>query len=140
MKEFTLNQLHNLTNIPTPTIRAWTLKAENGVVYDGNNIKNVRIQLAKRFKEAEIQKMFGCKVEEIVIIKSVKTSKNYIDIADLQIGKTYILHNYSLETTLTLIKMLKVEEEELYLFKNEKGYKALSKAEIEKPNIKFEEC
>ena len=140
MKQFTLTQIHELTNIPTPTIRAWTLKAEPGVIYDGNNIKNVRSQLSKRYKPNEIQTIFGCNVDEIQIVKSVKTSKSYIDVDDLVENQNYIIHNYSLETEVTFKQIVEIDDDEVYIFTTEKGYKALSRNDLEKPNIKIEEC
>lgn len=136
-KKLTLQQLHDMTQIPTPTMRAWLLKANNGEVYTGNNIANFRTQLSKKLPECE--KILGCKAEDVEILKNVRQHKEYVSVEDLKIGSAYILHNYSLVTEVTLRKVIELEGSKLYIFQKEDGYKTYGLDELTKPNIKFEE-
>jgi hypothetical protein len=139
-KKLTLQQIHDLTNIPTPTIRAWLLKAEPGQVYTGCNLSNFHAQLAKHYTKLDEQtKIFGCAINDIEIEKNVRTHKEYIRLDDLEVDHVYNIHNYSLITTLTLKKVEKIDDDKVYIFVNEKGYKAYSVDELVKPNIRIEE-
>ena len=139
-KKLTLQQIHNITNIPTPTIRAWLLKAEPGQVYTGCNMTNFRTQLAKHYTKLDEQtKIFDCAINDIEIEKNVRTHKEYVRLDDLEVDHIYNIHNYSLITTLTLKKVEKIDDDKVYIFVNEKGYKAYSIDELVKPNIRIEE-
>lgn len=141
MKQFKLKEISNLLNIPTNTIRRWLLKPIQNEVYhkDVWNQNEMRVQLRKY--DLDYEKLLGCKVDEIELIKSTKGSlKEYVDLEDIEINQTIILHNYSLETTLTLVEVKDLNDTQLYLFFNEeKGeYKTYTNIQLSKPNFKFE--
>ncbi len=141
MKQFTLKELSNLTNIPTNTIRRWLLKPVVGQVYNKEiwNQVEMRNQL-KKYELDEI-KVLGCKVEEVECIKSSKSStKTYIELNEVEIDQTIILHNYSLETTLKLVEVRELNGTKLYTFYNDEKdeYRTYSLDQLSRKNIKIE--
>ena len=141
MKQFTLKELSNLTNIPTNTIRRWLLKPVVGQVYNKEiwNQVEMRTQL-KKYELDEI-KVLGCKIEEVECIKSSKSStKTYIELDEVELDQTIILHNYSLETTLKLVEVRDLNGTKLYTFLNEEKdeYRTYSLDQLSKKNIKIE--
>ena len=141
MKQFTLKELSNLTNIPTNTIRRWLLKPVVGQVYNKEiwNQVEMRTQL-KKYELDEI-KVLGCKVEEVECIKSSKSStKTYIELNEVEIDQTIILHNYSLETTLKLVEVRELNGTKLYTFYNDEKdeYRTYSLDQLSRKNIKIE--
>ena len=138
--ELTLNELSTMTNIPTPTIRRWCLKPVVGEIYNKDvwNIEEVKTQL-KRYVEGGSS--FNFEIDEIVLVKSKKSTKhNYIKLENLEIGKTYVLHNYSLTHTLKLITVNVVNDQTLYVFadQDKNGYKTYMFEQLNRDNIKFE--
>ena len=141
MKQFTLKELSNLTNIPTNTIRRWLLKPVVGQVYNKEiwNQVEMRTQL-KKYELDEI-KVLGCKIEEVECIKSSKSStKTYIELNEVEIDQTIILHNYSLETTLKLVEVRELNGTKLYTFYNDEKdeYRTYSLDQLSRKNIKIE--
>lgn len=141
MKQFTLKELSNLTNIPTNTIRRWLLKPVVGQVYNKEiwNQVEMRTQL-KKYELDEI-KVLGCKIEEVECIKSSKSStKTYIELDEVEIDQTIILHNYSLETTLKLVEVRELNGTKLYTFYNDEKdeYRTYSLDQLSRKNIKIE--
>ena len=141
--ELTLKELSSKINIPTNTIRRWCLKPIIGEVYNKDvwNIKEVRSQL-KKYEDINFVEKVGCEIDEIELIKSKKsTTKSYVNLKDVEVGQTIILHNYSLEYTLTLKKIEEIDDTQIYIFKDEDKdeYKIYSLSQLSKSNIKFEE-
>ena len=140
MKQFTLKELSNLTNTPTPTLRRALLKPIVGEVYhkDVWNQKALRDLLTKYDVD---EKVLGCKIDEVECIKSKKeSSRDYIQLKDLQINQMVILHNYSFEKEVKLVEVRMIGNEKAYIFKDEKGnYKTYSEDQLNKKNIRFEE-
>lgn len=143
MKQFTLKELSILLSIPTNTIRRWCLKGEVGEVYNKEvwNQKEVRRQLRK-YEDLDVKKLLNCEIDEIELIKAKKIStKNYISLKDLQINQTIILHNYSFESTLTLVDIKELNGQKIFTFvKDETNeFKTYSEDQLTKKNIKIEE-
>ena len=138
MKQLTIKQLNTMINVPEATIRAWIMKPIDGVPYSRKNINytNLQTKLKKYFEDFEAK--FGFKVEDIEIVVGEKTKKVYTKVEDLVEGDDIVLHNYSLQSELTLLQKIIIEDEVVYLFRGEKGLKAYYAQELEKSNIKIE--
>ena len=138
MKQLTIKQINKMINVPEATIRAWIMKPIDGVPYSRKNINYVNLQtkLKKYFEDFEAK--FGFKVEDIEIVVGEKTKKTYTKVEDLVEGDDIVLHNYSLQSELTLLQKITIEDEVIYLFRGEKGLKAYYQQELEKANIKIE--
>lgn len=138
MQQLTIKQLNKMINVPEATIRAWIMKPIDGVPYSRKNINysNLQMKLKKYFEDFEAT--FGFKVEDIEIVVGEKTKKTYTKVEDLVEGDDIVLHNYSLQSELTLLQKITIEDEVVYLFRGEKGLKAYYAQELEKANIKIE--
>lgn len=151
MKQLTLKELSELTNISTGTIRSWTLKPIQGQPYNSKNINYdaMRAQLTKYFgDDKQFKKRFGLSIDEIEIIKGERTTKEYVQFNELEIGDTIIMHNYALQTEMTLVSkhFVKVDEEtgngvELWTFEladKPNNFKCYTEVQLTSANIKLE--
>lgn len=139
--EMTLKQLSTLTNISVGTLRSWTLKPINGQPYNSKqvNYEVVRAQLKKYFDDFE--KRFGFSIDQLVIVKGERTTKEYVEPDALSIGDTIILHNYALQTEMTLVSIHKVNNITLWIFEvNDRDgqYKCYTMGQLTSSNIKLE--
>ena len=151
MKQITLRELSEMTNISTGTIRSWTLKPIQGQPYNSKNVNYdaLRSQLTKYFESDEqFKKRFGFSIYEIEIVKGERTSKEYVQFNELEIGDTIIMHNYALQTEMTLVSkhFVKVDEEtgngiELFTFEladKINNFKCYTEVQLTSANIKIE--
>lgn len=151
MKQLTLRELSELINISTGTIRSWTLKPIQGQPYNSKaiNYEALQNQLVKYFLSDEnFQKRFGFSIYEIEIVKGERTSKEYVQFNQLEIGDTIIMHNYALQTEMTLVSkhFVKVDEEsgegiELFTFEladKVNNFKCYTEVQLTSTNIKLE--
>ena len=141
MKQFTLKELFNLTNIPTNTLRRHLLKPTPNEVFHKGIWNQKALREALKKYDLDFEKILGCKVEEVECIKTSKTTtKEYKDLKDIKINETIILHNYSLETTLKLVDVRELNETKIFTFYNEETneYKTYSLDQLSRKNIKFE--
>ena len=151
MKQLTLRELSELINISTGTIRSWTLKPVQGQPYNSKNVNYVALQsqLVKYFESDEyFKKRFGFSIYDIEIIKGERTSKEYIQFNQIEIGDTIIMHNYALQTEMTLVSkhFVKVDEEsgqgiELFTFEladKTNNFKCYTEVQLTSANIKLE--
>ena len=145
MKELTLKELSELTNISTGTIRSWTLKPINGQPYNSKNVNYdaLRSQLVKYFgDDNEFKKRFGFSIDEIKIVKGERTTKEYVQINELEIGDTIIMHNYALQTEMTLVSRHFVKGDiELWTFEladKPNSFKCYTEVQLTSANIKLE--
>ena len=145
MKELTLKELSELTNISTGTIRSWTLKPINGQPYNSKNVNYdaLRSQLTKYFgDDQEFNKRFGFSIDQIKIVKGERTTKEYVEFNELEIGDTIIMHNYALQTEMTLVsKHLVKGDIELWTFEladKPNNFKCYTEVQLTSANIKLE--
>ena len=145
MKELTLKELSELTNISTGTIRSWTLKPINGQPYNSKNVNYdaLRSQLVKYFgDDNEFNKRFGFSIDEIKIVKGERTTKEYVQFNELEIGDTIIMHNYALQTEMTLVSRHFVKGDiELWTFEladKPNNFKCYTEVQLTSANIKLE--
>ena len=151
MKELTLKELSELTNISTGTIRSWTLKPIQGQPYNSKNINYdaLRSQLTKYFESKEqFKKRFGFSIDQIKIIKGERATKEYVQFNELEIGDMIIMHNYALQTEMTLVSkhFVKVDQEsgdgiELWTFEladKPNNFKCYTEVQLTSANIKLE--
>lgn len=141
MKQFTLKELSNLTNIPTNTIRRWLLKPVVGQVYNKEIWNQVEMKNQLKKYELDFVKILGCKVEEVECIKSSRSlTKTYIELDEVKVNQTIVLHNYSLETTLKLVEVRELNGTKLYTFYNDDKdeYRTYSLDQLSRKNIKIE--
>ena len=151
MKQLTLKELSELTNISTGTIRSWTLKPIQGQPYNSKhvNYEALRSQLAKYFgDDKQFEKRFGFSIDDIEIVKGERTTKEYVQFNELEIGDVIIMHNYALQTEMTLVSrhFVKVDEEsgngiELWTFEladKPNNFKCYTEVQLTSANIKLE--
>lgn len=142
MKQLSIKELSKLVSIPEGTIRAWTLKPIEGEVYEVGkvNYESLRSGLMKYFDSKSFEEKFGFKINEIEIIKTIRSSsKDYVRVDELEIDKEYDIHNYSMVSRWTLGEVVKINEVQVYVFVNEDDkYKALSEEDLNRKNIKLE--
>lgn len=140
--KFTLKEIAEKVNVPVGTIRSWTLKPIEGEAYDPRkiNYEKLRSGLAKYMDHAKFAEIFGCKIDEVEVVKGEKTNHNYIRCIDLEQNKKYIIHNYSMKTDAIFVGTYFDNDVALYIFKTEKKYKAYMAEELELDNIKIEEA
>ena len=133
---FTVKELSQKVNISEGTIRSWLMKPIEGQTYSSENInyQNLVEKLTKYYPE--FKKEFGFNVNEIEITKAERTTKNWVEVGDLKENENYRIYNYSLKTETQFIGTFK----ELYIFKviDKEDYKAYTKDQLEKDNIKIE--
>lgn len=151
MKQITLRELSELTNISTGTIRSWTLKPIQGQPYNSKNVnyEALRAQLVKYFESDEqFKKRFGFSINDIEIVKGERTNKEYVQFNELEIGDKIIMHNYALQTEMTLVSkhFVKVDKEsgqgiELWTFEladKVNNFKCYTEVQLTSANIKLE--
>lgn len=151
MKQLTLKELSELVNISTGTIRSWTLKPIQGQPYNSKNVnyEALRAQLLRYFEDDEkFKKRFGFSIYEIEIVKGERTTKEYVQYNQLEIGDTIVMHNYALQTEMTLVSkhFVKVDEEsgqgiELWTFEladKVNSFKCYTEVQLTSANIKLE--
>lgn len=139
-KELSIRELSKIVNVSEGTIRSWTLKPIEGKVYKvgDTNYESLRQGLRRYFDDKTFEKRFEFKIDDVIIIKGVSSKRDYVEFNDLEVGKTYDLHNYSFVTELTLYLIHEFKDSDtIYVFKGEKGYKTYTIDELLKPNIRF---
>lgn len=142
MKQLSIKDLSKLVSIPEGTIRAWTLKPIEGEVYEVGkvNYESLKNGLMKYFDLKTFEERFGFKISEIEITKSIKKStRDYVEVDELEINNEYDIHNYSMVSRWTLGEVVKINKVKVYVFVNEENkYKALSENDLNQKNIKLE--
>lgn len=143
MKQLTIKNLSELTNISAGTIRAWIMKPIDGQPYSSENInyENLVEKLNKYFEDFKTR--FGFEAKDIKIVKAERTRKAWMtpeELRKMETGSFILLHNYSLKTELMYLRYIK--DLDLYIFSttgsDEPGYKAYDYAQLTKENIKIE--
>ena len=136
--QFTVKELSQKVSISEGTIRSWIMKPIEGQPYSSENInyKNLIDKLTKYYPNFE--KDFGFKAKDVEITKAERTTKNWVEVGDLEENEMYRIYNYSLKTETTYLGKFK----ELYIFKvmntAKEDYKAYTKEQLDKDNIKIE--
>lgn len=143
MKEMTIKEVATMIATSEGTVRSWIMKPIDGVPYSSENINydNFRAKLTQYF--ADFEKRFGIEVQDIVVVKAKRTTKDWMSVEDLKelnAGDIVTIKNYSLTTTLVFKKY--DEELDCFIFAKTQGetleYKAYSSAQLDKENIKIE--
>lgn len=146
MKEFSVKELCELLRIKEGTFRAWMLKVVEGEVYYKTNINYTEICRNVRLKfdgeEEKIEKILGCKIEEVRIVKRERTRLKGVAVQDVVEGGHYEIRNYSLRYNVVVKKIEVIDEELVYLCKEvEKNeYKVWTAEDLMKDNIKIVEA
>ena len=134
--QFTVKELSQKVNISEGTIRSWIMKPIEGQPYSSENINytNLIDKLTKYYPNFE--KDFGFKAKDVQIVKAERATKNWVEVGDLKENEHYRIYNYSLKTETEFFGIFK----ELYIFKviDKEDYKAYSKEQLDKDNIKIE--
>ena len=136
--QFTVKELSQKVSISEGTIRSWIMKPIEGQPYSSENInyKNLIDKLTKYYPNFE--KDFGFKAKDVEITKAERTTKNWVEVGDLEENEMYRIYNYSLKTETTYLGKFK----ELHIFKvlntAKEDYKAYTKEQLDKDNIKIE--
>ena len=145
MKEYSVKELCEILNIKEGTFRSWMLKVVEGEVYYRTNInyreicKNVRAKFEG--EEEKIEKLLGCKIEEVRIVKRERARLKGIEMQDVVEGGHYEIRNYSLRYNVVVKKIETVDEDVVYLCKEvEKNeYRVWTMSDLMKDNIKIVE-
>lgn len=146
MKEFTVKELCETLRIKEGTFRAWMLKVVEGEVYYRTNINYAEIcrnvKLKFEGEEEKIEKLLGCKIEEVRIVKRERTRLKGIALQDVVEGGHYEIRNYSLRYNVVVKNIEIIDEELVYLCKEvEKNeYKVWTAEDLMKENIKIVEA
>ena len=146
VKEFSVKELCEILRIKEGTFRAWMLKVVEGEVYYKTNINYTEICRNVRLKfegeEEKIEKLLGCKIEEVRIVKRERTRLKGVAIQDVVEGGHYEIRNYSLRYNVVVKKIEIIDEELVYLCKEvEKNeYKVWTAEDLMKDNIKIVEA
>lgn len=145
MKEFTVKELCETLRIKEGTFRAWMLKVVEGEVYYKSNINYLEIirnvKLKFEGEEEKIEKLLGCKIEDVRIVKRERTRLKGVAVHDVVEGGHYEIRNYSLRYNVVVKKIEVVDEDLVYLCKEvEKNeYKIWTAEDLMKDNIKIVE-
>lgn len=145
MKEYSVKELCEILNIKEGTFRSWMLKVVEGEVYYRTNInyreicKNVRAKFEG--EEEKIEKLLGCKIEEVRIVKRERARLKGIEMQDVVEGGHYEIRNYSLRYNVVVKKIETVDEDLVFLCKEvEKNeYRVWTAEDLMKDNIKIVE-
>lgn len=144
-KEFSVKEICEVLNIKEGTFRSWMLKVVEGEVYYKSNV-NYReivnsVKLRFEGEEERLEKLLGCKIEDVVIVKRERVRLKGIDVGDIVEGGRYEIRNYSLKYNVVVKKIEVVDEDIVYLCKEvEKNeYKVWSHNDLMKENIKIVE-
>lgn len=146
MKEFSVKELCETLRIKEGTFRAWMLKVVEGEVYYRTNINYAEICRNVRAKfvgeEEKIEKLLGCKIEDVRIVKRERTRLVGVAVQDVVEGGHYEIRNYSLRYNVVVKKIEIIDEELVYLCKEvEKNeYKVWTAEDLMKDNIKIVEA
>ena len=146
MKEYSVKELCEILNIKEGTFRAWMLKVVEGQVYYRTNInyaeicRNVRAKFSG--EEDKIEKLLGCKIEDVRIVKRERARLKGIELADVVEGGHYEIRNYSLRYNVVVKKIETIDDDLVYLCKEvEKNeYKVWTAEDLMKDNIKIVEA
>lgn len=146
MKEYSVKELCEILNIKEGTFRAWMLKVVEGEVYYKTNInyaeicRNVRAKFSG--EEDKIEKLLGCKIEDVRIVKRERARLKGIALTDVVEGGHYEIRNYSLRYNVVVKKIEIIDDGLVYLCKEvEKNeYKVWTMNDLMKDNIKIVEA
>ena len=145
MKEYSVKELCEMLNIKEGTFRAWMLKVVEGEVYYKTNINYGEIcrNVRAKFKDNEdaIEKILGCKIEQVRIVKRERARLKGVAVQDVVEGGHYEIRNYSLRYNVVVKKIEIIDEELVYLCKEvEKNeYMVWTAEDLVKDNIKIVE-
>lgn len=146
MKEYSVKELCEILNIKEGTFRSWMLKVVEGQIYYKTNInyaeicRNVRAKFSG--EEEKIEKLIGCKIEDVRIVKRERTRLKGIELKDVVEGGHYEIRNYSLRYNVVVKKIETIDDDLVYLCKEvEKNeYKVWTAEDLMKDNIKIVEA
>lgn len=146
MKEYSVKELCEILNIKEGTFRAWMLKVVEGQVYYKTNInyaeicRNVRAKFSG--EEDKIEKLLGCKIEDVRIVKRERARLKGIELTDVVESGHYEIRNYSLRYNVVVKKIETIDDDLVYLCKEvEKNeYKVWTAEDLMKDNIKIVEA
>ena len=144
-KEFSVKEICEILNIKEGTFRSWMLKVVEGEVYYKSNVNYKEIvnnvKLKFEGEEERIEKLLGCKIEDVVIVKRERIRLKGIDVVDVVEGGKYEIRNYSLRYVVVVKKIEVFDDELVYLCKEvEKNeYKVWTLNDLKKDNIKIVE-
>lgn len=141
-KSFTINTIARLCGFSNGAVRNWAIKPIVGQVYDANfvNVENVKANLIKATSREDVEAKLGVKLDDLVIVKGVRTSKAYLEVNDIELGQDVILRNYHYEKQLRYCGVFEDENTKVYIFKNVNGkYEAYSAEDLEGENTHLEE-
>ena len=145
VKEFSVKEICEILRIKEGTFRSWMLKVVEGEVYYRSNVNYLEIirnvKLKFEGEEEKIERLLGCKIEEVKIVKKERTRIKGIDVSDVVEGGRYEIRNYSLRYNVVVKKIEVIDDEIVYLCKEvEKNeYKVWSHNDLMKENIKIVE-
>ena len=146
VKEMSVKEICEALRIKEGTFRSWMLKSVEGEVYYRSNINYLEIirnvKLKFEGEEEKIEKLLGCKIEEVKIVKRERTRLKGIEVHDIVEGGHYEIRNYSLRYNVVVKKIEIIDEELVYLCKEvEKNeYKVWTDEDLMKDNIKIVEA
>ena len=146
VKEFSVKELCEILKIKEGTFRSWMLKVVEGEVYYRTNVNYNEIcrNVRDRYKgdEEKIEKLLGCKIENVRIVKRERTRLKGIELIDVVEGGRYEIRNYSLRYNVVVKKIEQIDEDLVYLCKEvEKNeYKVWTAEDLMKDNIKIVEA
>lgn len=148
MAGITIKDLALKVNISEGTIRSWIMKPEQGKTYSAENINytNLREKLHKYYpREEEFEKLAGCKIDEVEIVKAERVAKVWVTYKELEEHEKYTIHNYSLKTNVEFCGIFKTictryeTPVDVYVFLTDKSeFKAYTINDLLKENIKIE--
>ena len=145
MKEMSVKEICEVLRIKEGTFRSWMLKVVEGEVYYKSNINYLEIVRNVKAKfdgeEERLERLLGCKIEDVRIVKRDRARLKGIAIEDIIEGGHYEIRNYSLRYNVVVKKIEIIDEELVYLCreveKNE--YKVWTAEDLMKDNIKIVE-
>ena len=144
MEKLTINELSKRCGVWNGVLRNWSLKINYGDTFTENycNVNYVKTKLIERLgSKKAVDEKLGFNLDELEIVKGERISANdYIELDDLIENEDYAIRHYHNEVDVTFIKMIELEDNECYVFRDVndkyKVYKA-SDFDSEKLNIKI---
>lgn len=134
-----VKEVAKLFNLSEGRVRGVLKSWEEGELVQKINIEGLKRYLIKKFGEAECEAKLGFKVSELTIELGQRSeAQQSLDIEDLNEDETYVLRNYHFETIATYVGHTVVNNElELWIFKTDKGFKAMCDEEIHNGHFKI---
>lgn len=111
---------------------------KEGQIVQGYNVEGLKSYIKLKFGEEEASKRLGIPVDELTVEVGVRTkTPNGIEIEDLEEGNRYILRNFHFETSCEYLGETEVGNVTLWIFRTDKGYKAIDEETINNGHFKI---